>query len=459
MMFDINSIAEQMTYLLFDILSIIIFFRGLPDKKTSITGRMLSLMPFLLFLPQYLFAAQIISITYRFLIRLIVNYFYLRLQKQTERKESIYLALISHIIYTSWTVIFMTPLLFPARKIILFPNHLLINGIVRAALVSIPLLLLMEGMQRLIKPNTIAPFHIGRMSLLLVFNLMEQILKHYSYLITRSTPSDPLELTIYASFFQISMLAVLYFLEMHGKQVYDNEKNILAAQAREYEIENLQTQIRASDQIRSLSHDMRNHLIALEALSDDPKGLKSYLSALLEESDVSQQVFHTGNKILDGLLDSKQTAASALSIQLKVQLQASLLSFLSMKDLCTIFGNAIDNAIESCAKIENVNERIIHISNRSLAGNLIIQIKNPCTEEVTFRNGLPQSTKSDSIQHGIGSFNIARTVEKYGGMVYFDTSEQNKYKLKILIPLPKEKLSEEKDLSVLQSAHITLSER
>lgn len=59
----------------------------------------------------------------------------------------------------------------------------------------------------------------------------------------------------------------------------------------------------------------------------------------------------TGNSLLNGLLSQKIDKARHDHIRFSADLNAAPLCFISVFDLCAIFGNAIDNSVEACRKI------------------------------------------------------------------------------------------------------------
>ena len=111
------------------------------------------------------------------------------------------------------------------------------------------------------------------------------------------------------------------------------------------------------------------------------------------------------------------------------------LDFIDDMDICIIFGNALDNAIEACKKIENKSERYIHIKNVVLPEYMLLNISNSFSGEFKTENALFVTTKKDSENHGFGLKNIRSSVEKYGGtMTAKADPEKQVFHLSLLIP-------------------------
>ncbi|WP_374937176.1 ATP-binding protein [Bacillus clarus] len=97
-------------------------------------------------------------------------------------------------------------------------------------------------------------------------------------------------------------------------------------------------------------------------------------------------------------------------------------------DLCIILGNALDNAIEACKKVLDMNRRFIHIHIFRKKVYLIIKITNSrATERFVHEKKLFHTTKEDKINHGFGLQNINKTVQKYDGHLHIKTTDNTFY--------------------------------
>ena len=114
---------------------------------------------------------------------------------------------------------------------------------------------------------------------------------------------------------------------------------------------------------------------------------------------------------------------------------AQNLDFIDVMDVCAIFGNAIDNAIECEQKIDNPQMRLIKVNVYTQNHFLLIRVENYCEDQVDFDRGLPVTTKTDSQMHGYGVKSMKRAVEKYGGHLHLE-QEDVWFRITALIPLP-----------------------
>ncbi len=182
-------------------------------------------------------------------------------------------------------------------------------------------------------------------------------------------------------------------------------------------------------------HDMKHRLAAIKQLAGQSlsSDLHDQISELEKTAKVYDNTVLTGNNILDSLLTEQKIYCASTNIQLDYLIDGSALNFIDPVDLYVIFGNALDNAIESVLKIQNEEERIITI-NVGRSGKLVsIQIENPYTGELIFDGGIPHTSKEGESFHGFGIKSIKRLVKKYGGNVTI-SAENNRFSLSMIIP-------------------------
>ena len=109
---------------------------------------------------------------------------------------------------------------------------------------------------------------------------------------------------------------------------------------------------------------------------------------------------------------------------------------MDIMDICTILGNALDNAIECEKKIQEKEKRLIDVAIFSKKDFLIMRFENYFDGELKFSEGNLKTTKTKRSElHGYGIKSIKHAVKKYGGAVNINV-EENWFELKVLIPIP-----------------------
>lgn len=188
------------------------------------------------------------------------------------------------------------------------------------------------------------------------------------------------------------------------------------------------------DLINRKYHDFK-HQIALIKSETDPVKKDAYLDEISHTISVYESRYETGNNVVDTILTGKSIYCHDNDISLSCVVNGNLLNFMYVMDICSVFGNAIDNSIESVSKIEDKEKRIIRVAVFSKNGFLMMRFENYFEDKIVFQDGFPVTTKSDSLYHGYGIKSIKKTVETYNGNLTIST-ENNWFVMKILIPIP-----------------------
>lgn len=179
-------------------------------------------------------------------------------------------------------------------------------------------------------------------------------------------------------------------------------------------------------------HDLKHYILALKSAESVQKKY-DYLNQIEEELGVYDVQCKTGHHVLDTLLTSKSLYCKKNQISMTCVVDGTLFDFMTDMDICSIFGNALDNAIE-CEKKLPKEKRIIEVSAFLQKKFLIIRFENYCEGEVAFHTDLPVTTKKDARFHGYGLKSLCYTVKKYEGETDI-SADGNWFSLKILIPL------------------------
>ena len=187
------------------------------------------------------------------------------------------------------------------------------------------------------------------------------------------------------------------------------------------------------DLIQMKYHDLKHQITGLRAESDEEKR-KDWIDSMEKEITAFENITRTGNQVLDTILAAKIFHCRKNNIQITCVADGKLLDYMQVTDICSIFGNALDNAIEHVILIPDPKKRLIHLTVSAQKGFVFIKIENYCETEI-YKNeeNLIATTKTDSKNHGFGLKSIRTAVEKYDGSLAFGV-QQNWFELKILLP-------------------------
>ena len=167
------------------------------------------------------------------------------------------------------------------------------------------------------------------------------------------------------------------------------------------------------DLINVKCHDLKHQISVLRNM--DEKERDKSLGEVEKAIMIYGNIAKTGNETLDIVLTEKSFLCESYNIRFTYMIDGESLSFMAPYDISPLFGNAIDNAIESVMKEEEREKRIIKLNASLKRMYLTIHIENFCNEKVRFKDGMPVTNKSDKKNHGFGVKSMNYVVKKYGG--------------------------------------------
>lgn len=170
------------------------------------------------------------------------------------------------------------------------------------------------------------------------------------------------------------------------------------------------------DVINIKYHDLKHQINILQSQKGSDQ-LPQFLNEMEREIDERNIFLNTGNSILDTILSEKMAVCKQNKIDITYMVDGSLLGFMQAGDICSIFGNALDNAIESVCQVENKSKRLINVTLKLNCGCVYILIKNYTEKDIRLgQNSFDiESTKPNKVNHGYGLKSIQKTVKKYEG--------------------------------------------
>lgn len=174
--------------------------------------------------------------------------------------------------------------------------------------------------------------------------------------------------------------------------------------------------------IRSMRHDMGNHIQTLEHLvaHNNMDDATEYLEHLKNEWDEVSPEIKTGSPVIDVILMEKLREAKERQIRFLSDFHYPQNTKLNAFDLSVIMNNALNNCME------NVSGDDPYISIYSFRKNSIfmITIKNSFVGHLNFGDSdLPETTKS-GWEHGMGLNNIRRVARMYMGDISLEQGNE-----------------------------------
>ncbi len=186
---------------------------------------------------------------------------------------------------------------------------------------------------------------------------------------------------------------------------------------------------------RKVIHDIRNHINAIEGLyvNNENEAARDYVSNIHHMLNELGQKYYTSNRMLNIILNEKEQKAKAAGMTVAMDIREAGFDFMNDLDLTTIFGNLLDNAIESggdrlVVRMNKFNDfMVIDISN-----TLGYKEKIPKTNG---RTGKHHTGRWKTGHMGLGLSNVKNTLDRYDANYSFK-KQDHWYTVNISVPVP-----------------------
>lgn len=248
---------------------------------------------------------------------------------------------------------------------------------------------------------------------------------------TPITSNNPIEIFYIRTLVNLSGIIIIYFQREHNYttqkdlEVYTMKK-LLDDQFEKYYITK-----KNRDLINKKHHDLRNFIEVIKA--DVNYKYKQELVENLEKTIGNISVnYNTGNEVLDVMLHSKEKDLKDLSVKFTSVIDGKLISFIDVIDIVSIFGNLLDNAIESLKLVEDSDKRLLKLAIFKEGSFVVIKMENYFENKLRFDGSDLLTTKKNNLYHGYGLKNVKEAIEKYGGTLTINT-KRNWFSVLIII--------------------------
>jgi hypothetical protein len=216
----------------------------------------------------------------------------------------------------------------------------------------------------------------------------------------------------------LSLVNVLRVAELYNDYVISSlellqAKNQITMQKEYYNA--LSEQI---NEIREIKHDIRHFIGVIKRLSKDERynELKQFLNEYDMITDTEPLPIFCDNAVANSILGYYSLLAKKSGIKFYCTCSIGRKLSISDSDLCIVLGNAVENAIEACEKLDIQQDRFVSVQARTINNQFLIKIENSFNGCLNVQNGSYISTKSEK-SHGLGMKNIKRVVEANGGFI------------------------------------------
>lgn len=186
---------------------------------------------------------------------------------------------------------------------------------------------------------------------------------------------------------------------------------------------------------RAFRHDIKNNLAITRMMLEEghTEEAKEHIRDMLGKVSSLSPKYVTGDEMLDIIISMKADRMDELDI--KFTLDGVTDGGLNIKpmDMCSIFANALDNAIEAASSCE---DPYVSFSIKRTDKFFIIKITNSASGKIDIEKLMSTSgytSKSDKEHHGFGLMNVRRAVEECNGILKAESLDSS-FTLSVMMP-------------------------
>ena len=201
------------------------------------------------------------------------------------------------------------------------------------------------------------------------------------------------------------------------------------------ELEYINQYKKQQTETKAFRHDIKNNLAVTQMMLDEGQieEARKHITDMLGNVSSLSQKYATGDDMLDIIVSMKADRMEELGITFSLDGVAD--DGLKMKpmDMCSIFANALDNAIEAASDCESP---FVSFNIKRTDKFFIIKIINSTKAKADIGKLMSSSgytSKDDKEHHGFGLLNIRRSVENYNGVLKAEATDST-FTLSVMIP-------------------------
>ena len=228
----------------------------------------------------------------------------------------------------------------------------------------------------------------------------------------------------------IVMAALVFVSIIVGRQSEKSKASIL--HQNELQKSHILQLAKNQEQIKMLSHDFKQKVETIHTLNKS--GKSSELTAYITQIYNSHPTFiliDTGDAMVDAILSSKEAEALRNSIDFSLDMDIPQgLPKLSI-EICTLLGNALDNAIEACMR---ASRRFIRIEIRAAETQFLCRIVNTLGVAPKPDGDFLRTSKAEPTIHGMGLKSMKQTCDDLGGDFSFEYTDTH-FELQVYLPI------------------------
>ncbi|MBE6879422.1 MAG: GHKL domain-containing protein [Ruminococcaceae bacterium] len=253
-----------------------------------------------------------------------------------------------------------------------------------------------------------------------VFMFITTVFGSFYFVDGTENPNSFLFFVLSLSFLAMSILVVNFFAEICSS--YKKENNMRALYSDFYAVkEQLAIQFQASNKMKKIRHDIKNHLYSVSSLLEkgEYEKAKEMLSEISISADKLQPSLHqtTGNGLVDAMISYKAAVCEGNNIFFEYSLETLPEMAIPSSAISSVLSNLLDNAIEASLSSDNPEVRIKVFMYKDY---FTVIVKNTFSR-VKRKDGALMTDKENKEFHGLGMEIVKEVCKENGGFYKWET--------------------------------------
>jgi hypothetical protein len=262
---------------------------------------------------------------------------------------------------------------------------------------------------------------LSQIGILLIAALIE-VLNYYFRFLPQNSFLFEIGIMIFILYTGFLYVRYTYHLIISRRQM-ETEIRMLTIESREQEKRTV-LMMENSRATRRLRHDIRQHLIVIRSMAEEnaDNRLIDYINTLIASIPSAVQTF-CENPSVNAIVSYYAGVCEQDGIDFNAVLDLPAeLPGISVMELCSVFGNLLENGLEACRRMSIDGERYIHFRSRIQLNTLTITMDNSFDGKAVRSGDLYRSSKDHT--HGIGLSSIRAAARMHSGDALFESEDK-----------------------------------
>ncbi|TDD59280.1 GHKL domain-containing protein, partial [Actinomadura darangshiensis] len=201
-----------------------------------------------------------------------------------------------------------------------------------------------------------------------------------------------------------------------------------------------------AESLRSQAHEAANRLHTVVSLVElgRPGQAVSFATADLETAQrlTDRVVGSVTEPVLAALLLGKSAEAGERGVELAISDDTAIEAVIDPRDLVTILGNLIDNAVDAAIEGAAVRPPRVTVAAREEGGALVLEVSDsgpgvdPSAVPAMFRRGWTTKTTEGPVGHGLGLALAGQAIRRHNGTIRVTTPPASGATFTVHLPAP-----------------------